>query len=40
MTFKYSICHPEKEEIEYKNNPISDKEVLVIAKKYPWFEKL
>lgn len=40
MTFKYSICHPEKEEIEFKNNPISDNEVLDIAKKYPWVEKL
>ena len=40
MTFKYSICHPEKEEIEYKNNLISDKEVLEIANNYPWIEKL
>ena len=40
MTFKYSICHPEKADIEYKNNPISDKEVLQIAKNYPWIEKL
>ena len=40
MTFKYSICHPEKEDIEYKNNPISEKEVLEIFKNYPWIEKL
>ncbi len=40
MTFKYSICHPEKEDIEYKNSPISEKEVLEITKNYPWLEKL
>ena len=40
MTFKYSICHPEKEDIEYRNNPISEKEVLEIAEYYPWIEKL
>ena len=40
MNFKYSICHPDKEEIEYLNTPISGKEVLEIAKNYPWLEKL
>ena len=40
MTFKYSICHPEKKDIEYKNNSISGKEILEIAKNYPWIEKL
>ncbi|WP_225035166.1 hypothetical protein [Winogradskyella sp. SM1960] len=40
MTFKYSICHPEKENIEYKNNPISGNEVLKIASNYPWINKL
>ena len=40
MTFKYSICHPEKENIEYKNNSISDNEVIKIVEKYPWLEKL
>lgn len=40
MTFKYSICHPEKEEIEHINNPISENKVLEIAKDYPWIEKL
>ncbi|WP_298881436.1 hypothetical protein [uncultured Polaribacter sp.] len=40
MAFKYSICHPEKEDIEYRNNPISEKEVIEIAKNYPWIEKL
>lgn len=38
--FKYSICHPDKEEIEYKNKPISEIEVLDIAENYPWEEKL
>lgn len=40
MTYKYSICHPEKEDIEYINNPISENEVMEIAKNYPWVEKL
>ena len=26
MTYKYSICHPEKENIEYRNKPISGNE--------------
>jgi hypothetical protein len=34
MTYKYSICHPEKENIEYQNSPISENEVLEIAKNY------
>ena len=40
MTYKYSICHPEKENIEYLNKPIYGNEVLKIAKNYPWIEKL
>jgi hypothetical protein len=40
MTFKYSICHPDKEEIEYQDNSISGNKVLEIAKNYPWIEKL
>lgn len=40
MTFKYSICHPEKENNEYKDNLISENEVMEIAKNYPWIEKL
>ncbi|WP_047547890.1 hypothetical protein [Psychroserpens sp. Hel_I_66] len=40
MTYKYSICHPQKENIEYLNNSISANEVLEIAKNYPWIEKL
>ena len=40
MTYKYSICHPEKPDIEYKNDPISGKNVMEISKNYPWIEKL
>ncbi|TYB79161.1 hypothetical protein [Bizionia myxarmorum] len=40
MTYKYSICHPEKENIEYINRPILGNEVAEIAKNYPWIEKL
>jgi hypothetical protein len=40
MTFKYSICHPEKEDIEYRKSPISGNEVLKIAENYTWIEKL
>ena len=40
MTYKYSICHPEKPDIEYKNDPISGKNVIGISKNYPWIEKL
>jgi hypothetical protein len=40
MSYKYSICHPDYEKIEYKNNPISAIEVINIAKNYPWIEKL
>lgn len=40
MTFKYSVCHPEREEIEYLNTPISKEQVLEIAKKHPWLDRL
>lgn len=40
MNFKYSICHPDKSEIEYLNNPLSKEKVIEIAKNYPWKEKL
>lgn len=40
MTFKYSICHPEKENIEYRNTSISGNEVFEITRNYPWIEKL
>ena len=37
---RMTICHPQKEDIEYLNSPISENEVLEIAKNYPWIEKL
>jgi hypothetical protein len=40
MTYKYSICYPDRKEIEYKNNLISANEALVIAKNHPWIEQL
>jgi hypothetical protein len=40
MTYRYSICHPEKEKIEYIDSPISGSEVLSIAKNYPWVKQL
>ncbi len=40
MTFKYSICYPDKADIEYRNDPMSGEEVLEIAKTYPWIEQL
>ncbi|MBG43839.1 MAG: hypothetical protein CL530_07710 [Aequorivita sp.] len=36
MTFTYSICHPQREELEYKNEPLTRHQVLDIAKNYPW----
>lgn len=40
MNFKYSICHPNQKKIEYRNEIISAKEVMIIAKNYPWKEQL
>jgi len=40
MTYKYSICHPDKEKIEYIDPPISGSEVLTIAKNYEWIKQL
>jgi len=40
MSYKYSICYPDKAEIEYRNNLISSDEALNIAKNYPWLEQL
>lgn len=39
-TYTYSICHPDKKEIEYKKEKLSPKNVLEIAKNYPWMEQL
>lgn len=40
MTFNYSICYPDKKDIEYRNTSILGKEVLEIAKNYPWQKQL
>jgi len=40
MNFKYSICYPDKEEIQYFETPISGNQVLKIAKNYNWTEQL
>ena len=40
MTFKYSICRPDKKDIEYKNIVISENEVMSIAESYPWIKQL
>jgi hypothetical protein len=40
MRFKYSICYPNKEDIEYHDKPISGDEALEIAKNYPWEQQL
>lgn len=40
MSFKYSVCYPNKSNIEYFNTPISKIEVLDIAKNDPWEEQL
>jgi hypothetical protein len=40
MNFKYSICYPDQEQIQYFDTPISGNEVLTIAKNYHWLEQL
>ncbi|MCR4030097.1 MULTISPECIES: hypothetical protein [Flavobacterium] len=40
MTFTYSICHPDKKEIECITKVISSNEVLEIATNYSWIQKL
>lgn len=40
MSYKYSICYPDKAEIEYKNALFSSDEVLLIAQNYPWLDQL
>ncbi|MCD1115309.1 hypothetical protein [Chryseobacterium turcicum] len=39
-TYTYSICHPDKKEIEYKKEILSSKNVLEIAQNYQWMELL
>jgi hypothetical protein len=40
MAFKYSICHPEKQDIEYFNNAISADRVLELARSHHWLKIL
>jgi hypothetical protein len=40
MNYKYSICYPDKEQIQYIDTPISGNEVVAIAKKFDWLEQL
>ena len=40
MSYTYSICHPEKSDIEYVSDSLNKDEVLRIANEYPWIEKL
>ena len=40
MSYKYSICHPEKSEIEYPNQILSEKEVKEKVLNYPWINEL
>ncbi len=40
MNYKYSICYPDKENIEYPNKVLTESQVLEMAKNYPWKEQL
>ena len=40
MSYTYSICHPEQQEIEYVSEVISKDDVLRVANDYPWNQKL
>ncbi len=40
MTYKYSICFPDKEKIVYKNEVLSANEALDIARNHAWKEYL
>ncbi|TBN04045.1 hypothetical protein EYD45_08520 [Hyunsoonleella flava] len=40
MNYKYSICHPDKPEIEYIDTLLNEEEVLEIAGSYPWVQQL
>jgi len=40
MSYKYSICHPDKSEIEYPNQILSEKEVKEKVLNYPWINEL
>lgn len=40
MSYTYSICHPEQEEIEYVSEVLSKEDVLTLVQDFPWTEKL
>ena len=40
MTYKYSICHPDKSEIEYPETELNSYEVIELIKYYSWLEIL
>ena len=40
MTYKYSICHPDKFEIEYPETELNSYEVIELIKYYSWLEIL
>ena len=40
MSYTYSICHPETEEIEYLSQVLNKEDVLEVVENYPWDEKL
>lgn len=40
MTYTYSICHPDKSEIEYPEKELNSDEVIELIKKYSWLDIL
>ena len=40
MSYTYSICHPQKEEIEYVSTVLDKEGVVQLVKGFPWNEKL
>ena len=40
MSYGYSICHPEQEEIEYVSDVLDKEAVLKVVQDFPWSDKL
>ena len=40
MKYKYSVCYPNQEKIQYIDEPITSDQVLSIAKNHNWLEQL
>jgi hypothetical protein len=40
MSFKYTICHPDKQAIEYPSEVLNNQQVIDLAKKYHWKEQI